>query len=260
MGDKVEGREEKNSTTVLQYYYRESRLQEGVMAVGQKSIRSLPSIQAAPAVRIWTEIDFQQSEWRIPETKNGEPLTVALSQEAVDILQRRQKTTNHKWVFPSDKTEGHLADSKNPWKRILTSATVKFWQAHEHIAPLIVEAIEQTSSIKCNQHLYTAIQALAKKKKMELPTGLIDVRIHDLRRMLGSFQAAAGANQYIIGKSLGHKSQQATAIYARWGLPYRQQALPSAMRGRMRQKAVSLRSRHWHRESIVAGLIMGRIC
>ena len=45
-----------------------------------------------------------------------------------------------------------------------------------------------------------------------------DLRIHDLRRTLGSYQAATGANGYIIGKSLGHRSQQATAIYARLNL------------------------------------------
>jgi len=32
---------------------------------------------------------------------------------------------------------------------------------------------------------------------------------------LGSWQAATGANSFIIGKSLGHKTQHATAIYAR---------------------------------------------
>ena len=48
--------------------------------------------------------------------------------------------------------------------------------------------------------------------------GIQDLRIHDLRRTLGSWQAAAGANSYIIGKSLGHKSQQSTAIYARLNL------------------------------------------
>lgn len=41
------------------------------------------------------------------------------------------------------------------------------------------------------------------------------LRLHDLRRTLGSWQAATGANSYVIGKSLGHKTQQATAIYAR---------------------------------------------
>lgn len=50
---------------------------------------------------------------------------------------------------------------------------------------------------------------------MNLPSGLLDIRIHDLRRTLGSWQAATGATTAIIGKSLGHKSQKATAIYAR---------------------------------------------
>ena len=48
--------------------------------------------------------------------------------------------------------------------------------------------------------------------------GIDDLRIHDLRRTLGSYQAATGANGYTIGKSLGHKSQQSTAIYARLNL------------------------------------------
>lgn len=42
-----------------------------------------------------------------------------------------------------------------------------------------------------------------------------DLRIHDLRRTLGSWQAATGATTAIIAKSLGHKSQQATAVYER---------------------------------------------
>jgi integrase len=44
------------------------------------------------------------------------------------------------------------------------------------------------------------------------------VTLHDLRRTLGSWQARTGASMAIIGKSLNHKSQQATAIYARLDL------------------------------------------
>jgi integrase len=47
---------------------------------------------------------------------------------------------------------------------------------------------------------------------------LEDVRLHDLRRTLGSWQAAQGASMLVIGKSLGHKSQQATEVYARLDL------------------------------------------
>jgi len=53
--------------------------------------------------------------------------------------------------------------------------------------------------------------------------GLDDLRIHDLRRTLGSWQAKTGASLAIIGKSLNHKNTQTTAIYARLDLdPVRQ--------------------------------------
>ncbi|MDO9485021.1 MAG: site-specific integrase [Actinomycetota bacterium] len=45
--------------------------------------------------------------------------------------------------------------------------------------------------------------------------GIADLRIHDLRRTLASWQAMTGASLPIIGKSLNHKTPQATAIYAR---------------------------------------------
>jgi integrase len=45
--------------------------------------------------------------------------------------------------------------------------------------------------------------------------GIVKLRIHDLRRTLGSWQAITGSSLVIIGKSLGHKSLAATQIYAR---------------------------------------------
>ena len=44
---------------------------------------------------------------------------------------------------------------------------------------------------------------------------MTDIRIHDLRRTLGSWQAKTGASLVIIGKSLNHKTTQSTRIYAR---------------------------------------------
>ena len=48
--------------------------------------------------------------------------------------------------------------------------------------------------------------------------GIENLRQHDLRRTLGSWQAASGASLQVIGKSLGHTSVQATAIYAQLNL------------------------------------------
>jgi integrase len=47
---------------------------------------------------------------------------------------------------------------------------------------------------------------------------LADVRLHDLRRTMGSYQTMTGASTIIVGKTLGHKSQTATAVYARMNL------------------------------------------
>jgi integrase len=49
-------------------------------------------------------------------------------------------------------------------------------------------------------------------------SGIKDLRLHDLRRTLGSWQAIMGSSTLIIGKSLGHKSQKATEVYARLNL------------------------------------------
>ena len=48
-------------------------------------------------------------------------------------------------------------------------------------------------------------------------SGITNLRIHDLRRTLGSWMAEGGTSLHIIGQTLGHKSLQATRIYARLG-------------------------------------------
>jgi integrase len=71
--------------------------------------------------------------------------------------------------------------------------------------------------------------------------GLKDLRLHDLRRTFGSFQAAAGSSLQIIGKSLGHESTAATAIYSRLYLDPVRQSVNNAVgaivaAGRRKQK------------------------
>ncbi|MHB8421519.1 MAG: tyrosine-type recombinase/integrase [Leptospirales bacterium] len=53
---------------------------------------------------------------------------------------------------------------------------------------------------------------LLKRAKLE------DLRIHDLRRSMGSWMTIGGTSLPIVGKALGHKTSQATSIYARLNL------------------------------------------
>ena len=52
-------------------------------------------------------------------------------------------------------------------------------------------------------------------KRILTRAGIKNLRIHDLRRTVGSWQAATGASSFIIGSTLGHKDQKSTAVYAR---------------------------------------------
>lgn len=165
----------------------------------------------------WEQVDWHNKTWRIPDSKNGEPIEVPLSLKAEEVLERRLKVGNGSpWVFPSETSKsGYLMDPKKAWIRIKQRATIYAWSQNEKLAALITEAKATLSPEHEIGSLYKFVATEATKRKIELPTSLMDIRLHDIRRTFGSYQAIAGASLQIIGKSLGHKSQQSTQVYAR---------------------------------------------
>jgi integrase len=127
----------------------------------------------------WSEINLADSVWRIPDTKNGTPQNVTLSPEAVDHL---AGTTGNCQAWRCVCL---------PWHRRKRAYRGTEEGGHSHHG--------------AGRYPYGRND----------PDG---VTLHDLRRTLGSWQAKTGASMAIIGKSLNHKSQQATAIYARLDL------------------------------------------
>lgn len=65
-------------------------------------------------------------------------------------------------------------------------------------------------------------------RKFLLKSKLDDLRLHDLRRTLGSYMAMNNQSLQIIGKVLGHKSPAATQIYSRLAFDPLRQAMESA--------------------------------
>jgi len=63
--------------------------------------------------------------------------------------------------------------------------------------------------------------------------GIKDLRLHDLRRSLGSWQAITGASLTIIGKTLAHMDVSTTAIYARLNNDPVREAMETATRAMM---------------------------
>lgn len=54
-------------------------------------------------------------------------------------------------------------------------------------------------------------------RRIRTSAGVPDVRLHDLRRTVGSWLAQAGNSLHLIGRVLNHSNQSTTAIYARFG-------------------------------------------
>lgn len=168
----------------------------------------------------WSDLNLDAFIWRIPITKNGTSQNVTLSPEAVEILVARKRITTHSsFVFPGKGKTGHLVEPKKAWIAILRRASLR------RLLDLLEERDKFTTEERqeAEQKIAKA-PVVAEKRYRAVADGLgidpatydmTDLRIHDLRRTLGSWQANTGASLSIIGKSLNHKTVQATAIYAR---------------------------------------------
>lgn len=174
----------------------------------------------------WAELRLKDGIWQIPRTKNDEPQDVTLSPEAVEILEAR-KDNDSAWVFPGTGKTGHLVEPKTGWKRVLDRDEVNQLQQRiiaaggqfQWPAKLNKPEGHRGRTLERVEDALERARLMAEKMKLDT-TGarMPDLRLHDLRRTLGSWQAKTGASLVIIGKSLNHKSTSTTAIYARLDL------------------------------------------
>ena len=167
----------------------------------------------------WRDISFDRAEWFLERTKNDESQTITLSQEAIEVLKNRKPRTSKTYVFEGDGKLGHFRNPEKGWKRLKARAKAlgfieaiskeANWSSTEAEAILKKALTSPEEAISIYMELGTSIGISPENFNMD------DLRIHDLRRTLGSWQAKSGASLVMIGKSLNHKSVQTTAIYAR---------------------------------------------
>ena len=173
----------------------------------------------------WEQIDFAAATWTIPRTKGDRTgQVVALLPEAVALLQSRGPKAAG-WVFeggPSRKNpaiRGHFTEPRRgfmyllrlaSWHRLAEAvALAAGWSADER-QEAERGARENLAAAEKSLH-----EAAARAGLKPEDFSMLDLKIHDLRRSLASWQARAGASLLLIGGALGHKNQSTTAIYAR---------------------------------------------
>lgn len=187
----------------------------------------------------WRDLDLEGAVWRIPMTKNGTPQNVVLVPEAVAILRARKDRADEArglatyggistpYVFSGKGITGHLQEPKTAWAQVRRDASLLRLLDAMQGAGVIDEEQRRMADdvlIKTPNVAERTYHAMATAAMMNPGDYSIkDLRIHDLRRTLGSWQAKSGASLQIIGKSLNHKTHQATLIYARLDMdPVRQ--------------------------------------
>jgi integrase len=125
----------------------------------------------------WAHLDLRKSDsiWAVPTTKNGDPLEVPLVDTAAGILSERLAAAPMDKGKPASVWVFPMRDDP---KRCIADLDHAWNRVLEH-APLD------------------------------------GVRIHDLRRTAGSWATQGGAPLPNVGKLLGHRSHNSTAVYAR---------------------------------------------
>lgn len=194
----------------------------------------------------WADLDLKRGVWRVPgeEAKAGEPLTVVLVESLVALLTDwRFRCDSPTWVFPTPEAKSrtpHVADPKRPWARVVNRASLfrlvaelarlSGWDAlregQERTAALVeadrlrVLALGRREAIPDEGNPLSMATAHYAQRVRDAggdpaPCMMDDVRVHDLRRTLGSWATITGASLPIVGRALGHSSLSATQVYAR---------------------------------------------
>jgi integrase len=159
----------------------------------------------------WSYVDFEARCLRLPDTKTGARI-VHLGAPSLDVLSRIERLPDNPWVICGKKPGARRTDLQPPWRRFRKRATVRLW-ARDDVTPatLLVTRLECQLG---REPTHNECLAAAEKQELELPIGLADVRIHDLRHSFASGAVALGESLPMIGKLLGHTQVQTTARYA----------------------------------------------
>lgn len=182
----------------------------------------------------WEDLNLERKEWTLPDvfTKNGDPLTIPLMPEAVEILVRRKPKKAAVYVFPGTGKSGHIENTRSGWDRVLDRDEVIQLSERINEAGGVFEFSFDNPESPAFKPLGVLLKHVRKlAHEMEIDTNgtrMIDLRPHDLRRTLGSWQASTGASLLMIGKTLGHRSQSATAIYAHLNIDPIRQSMETA--------------------------------
>jgi integrase len=161
------------------------------------------------------EVEWDFRRLRLPDTKSGEEQYLTLNAAALAIIQALPKVEGNPYIFVGRNKGQHLINISKPWLRVRARATVKLWERHEDktVSSLVAKLAKEFERQPTHQECVAAASA----EEIDLPAGLTDIRIHDLRRTVGSYLTQADVDLNKVKEALRHSSISTTLTYARLG-------------------------------------------
>ena len=159
----------------------------------------------------WQHVDFERGCLMLPDSKTGAKL-VPLGAPALELLSQLPRTDGNPYVLPGSVRGEHYVGLPKAWRGIRARATVLSLAQHddERVSGLI----ERLTADLGRAPTLVQVRRAAEQEEVELPAGLADVRLHDLRHSFASVGAGLGESLPVIGALLGHRATATTARYA----------------------------------------------
>jgi integrase len=161
----------------------------------------------------WCDVDLEKRQIRLLKSKTGKK-TIYLSNLATQLLSELPRIEGNPFVIPGAKAGTHLVNIKDLWKRIRQIATISLWCDDPTLAKLVAEQRTKLPLDVRTEKLFSLIQETARQQNIDLPTGLMDFRLHDVRHNFASLGVLGNHHLKVVGALLGHKSVKTTERYA----------------------------------------------
>nr|WP_242479702.1 site-specific integrase [Lamprobacter modestohalophilus] len=181
----------------------------------------------------WSDVDPERGELRLGDTKAGRTHYIPLSAVALALIDQIPRQPGNPYILPGKHPGAHLVNISKPWNRVKTAATLARWREEPEAAALIDRLTEARAAEKSKhaakdltpEPTLAEIRAASDTAGLTLPPAVDDVRLHDLRRTVGSWLAQAGNSLHLIGRVLNHSNASTTQVYARFGQDHVRAAL-----------------------------------
>lgn len=157
----------------------------------------------------WEWIDWDMSMLKLPDSKTGKKI-VHLSPAAISVLQATPKVKGNPYIIVGGVEGQFLVSPQKPWKRVKEAATLELLKQDDEYGEVIEAYWKKNKELPS----YESLCHEALEHGLELPIGLTDVRIHDLRHTYASICVTQGMSLQMVSKLLGHARASTSERYA----------------------------------------------